>query len=689
MTVAPVSNGPSCDTYTNKTRTNGPGDNRFTAVYAVGTTVYAGFPGGLSISTDGGSTFVNKNPGVFVYAVYAEGNKVYAASPNGLSISNNGGSTFSNKTTANGLGSDIVSGVYAVGNTVYAATDGGLSISQDGGNTFINKTTANGLGSSNVIGVYAVAGPTSTTVYAATNGGLGISTNGGSSFTNRTTTNGLGSSDVRGVYAVGSTIYAATGGGVSISTDGGSSFTNKTTANGLGGNSVNGVYAVGSTVYAATFSGLSISIDGGSTFSNKTTANGLGDNAVKGVYAAGTTVYAATDGGLSFCQASTTPVITAQPASASGVCAGAGVSVPVTVTGATTYRWLNGSSPVSGQTSATLTLTNVQPADAGVYSLSATGPGGSVISNSFTLSVNTAVTAITPSALTICEERSLGLTAGLSGTGAYTITFGLFNGPTRVASVSATGPTASISIPQGLSASSLTVVAVTTSAGGCSTTFTGPTVTIQFITFAGPPTFTKTQYAPGETMVVSFSAAQCGFKSGAPYSIELLSSVSNYTIATSVNPTAANATSLSYTIPANLPVGTYKLQVVYGDPVYSPVSVTFVVSSLTLTITASTTQICVGQPVSLTAAGCGPGSTYQWSTGQSGSIITYTPASTSLVSVTCVTAGAPRLGVPDGIDSGDGGVESQPVRGEADRPAELLWRAGRNPRGSGAIRGRP
>jgi hypothetical protein len=83
-------NGPTCDTYTNKTTADGLGSNGVLDVYAVGSTVYAATADGLSISTDGGTSFVNK-------------------------------------TTADGLGSNRVRGVYAVGSTVYAATEGGLS----------------------------------------------------------------------------------------------------------------------------------------------------------------------------------------------------------------------------------------------------------------------------------------------------------------------------------------------------------------------------------------------------------------------------------------------------------------------------------------------------------------------------------------------------------------------------------
>ena len=62
--------------------------------------------------------------------VYASGSSIYAATQGGLSISTNGGSSFTNYTTANGLGSNTVRGVYADGGNIYAATSGGLGIAQ-------------------------------------------------------------------------------------------------------------------------------------------------------------------------------------------------------------------------------------------------------------------------------------------------------------------------------------------------------------------------------------------------------------------------------------------------------------------------------------------------------------------------------------------------------------------------------
>jgi hypothetical protein len=316
-------NGPVCETFTLKTTADGLGATIVYGVYAVGSKVYAGTSGGLSISTNSGSSFTNYTTSIGlgsngVKDIYAVGDTVYAATTGGLSISTNSGSSFTNYTsTTNGLGNDAVNSVYAVGSTVYAATyGGGLSISTDGGANFTNKTTLDGLGSNIVWGVYTV----DNTVYAATNGGLSISTDGGATFTNKTGIDGLvtssGYCNVYDVYAIGSTVYAACRGGLSISTNGGTSFTNKTTANGLSDGIVYQVYAIGSTVYAGTRRNLCISTDGGSTFKEKdhpipVDQHAYGTRTVNGIYVSGDKIYVASNRNLYFCSA---PTLGAYPA---------------------------------------------------------------------------------------------------------------------------------------------------------------------------------------------------------------------------------------------------------------------------------------------------------------------------------------------------------------------------------------
>ncbi|MFM7245095.1 MAG: hypothetical protein ACKO40_13110, partial [Planctomycetaceae bacterium] len=84
------------------------------------------------------------------YGVFASGGTVYVATNGGLSISTNGGSSYVNRTTSNGLGSNSVRGVYAIGSTVYAATTGsgtvgGVSKSTNSGTSFLNSGSSSGL----------------------------------------------------------------------------------------------------------------------------------------------------------------------------------------------------------------------------------------------------------------------------------------------------------------------------------------------------------------------------------------------------------------------------------------------------------------------------------------------------------------------------------------------------------------
>ncbi|GAB4013567.1 hypothetical protein GCM10028808_33070 [Spirosoma migulaei] len=300
-----VANGPSCDTYSFIADSLKSNSLLVRSVYIVGNTIYVPTHSGLSISTNGGSSFTNytKANGLAdndVFRVCVVGTKIYAATPYGLSISTDGGTHFT--TTTTDLGSTFVTSVYAIGNTVYAATQGGgLGISHNGGASFINRTTANGLGHDVVYDVYAIGN----TIYAATAGGVSVSTNGGDSFTN--TRVGISNNYATSVFAVGTTIYAGTYGGLSISTNNGVSYSHKTTDNGLGSNTVAGVYVVGNTVYASTATGLSISTNGGGSFTN----HYLNGHGVYGSSVANNIIYAATDGGLAFCSSAISPRLAA------------------------------------------------------------------------------------------------------------------------------------------------------------------------------------------------------------------------------------------------------------------------------------------------------------------------------------------------------------------------------------------
>ena len=117
-------------------------------------------------------------------------------------------------------------------------------------------------------------------------------------------------------------------------------------------------------------------------------------------------------------QAATLPTITAQPISRS-VAAGGTVSFAVTVVGTAplNYQWRKNGTPISGATSATLTLSNVQTADTAAYTVVITNIAGSVTSEVATLGVIPAGTSATHAAV------GTGYVAGNAVTITNTFTF--------------------------------------------------------------------------------------------------------------------------------------------------------------------------------------------------------------------------------------------------------------------------
>ena len=81
------------------------------------------------------------------------------------------------------------------------------------------------------------------------------------------------------------------------------------------------------------------------------------------------------------------PVITAEPANVS-VVAGGTATFSVTATGpALSYQWSYGATNLAGATNTTLTLTNVEPGEAGNYAVTVSNPNGSVQSSNAVLTV--------------------------------------------------------------------------------------------------------------------------------------------------------------------------------------------------------------------------------------------------------------------------------------------------------------
>ena len=105
----------------------------------------------------------------------AVGDVVYVATWTGLSISTDGGRTFVTRSTADGLASDALRRVAVSGDTVYAGTWGrGVSVSSDGGKSFTTTLSSakDGMASDYVYGLYVDG----SAVYASAGfGGGGLS----------------------------------------------------------------------------------------------------------------------------------------------------------------------------------------------------------------------------------------------------------------------------------------------------------------------------------------------------------------------------------------------------------------------------------------------------------------------------------------------------------------------------------
>jgi hypothetical protein len=93
----------------------------------------------------------------------------------------------------------------------------------------------------------------------------------------------------------------------------------------------------------------------------------------------------------------TPPTITTQPAPQTAN-AGATVTLSAAASGtpAPTYQWQKNGTPIAGATSATLTLANVQSADAGTYTLVATNAAGEARSTAAAVAVNAANASAAP-----------------------------------------------------------------------------------------------------------------------------------------------------------------------------------------------------------------------------------------------------------------------------------------------------
>ena len=281
--------------------------------------------------------------------------------------------------------------------------------------------------------------------------------------------------------------------------------------------------------------------------------------------------------------------ITAQPAASSVVCGRASVTMPVGVSGQyLTYQWYKDSfaNPVTGQTSATLTLANVQPANAGSYSLVVTGSCNSLTSTAFNLTVNQPTVSISPVSATICQGKSVLLTA--SGASTYTWS----NTTTGNTLTATTAGTYSVTGVDGNGCSNIATAIVTENK---------PTVSISPV---------SATICPGKSVLLTASGA------------------STYTWSNNTTDNTLTATT----------AGTYSVTGVDGNGCTNTATATITENKPTVSITPNPASICQASSVLLTASGASTGETlsYTWSNNTTSNTLSATTAGT--YSVTGVAA---------------------------------------------------
>ena len=261
------------------------------------------------------------------------------------------------------------------------------------------------------------------------------------------------------------------------------------------------------------------------------------------------------------------PLIVTQPVAGSSVCAGSTVTASVSVSGMGpfSYQWYknNRSTPVANQTTATLSLTDVQVSDAGSYSVVVISAGGSVTSTAFVLSVNPLpVATLLNNGPLSCTATRVTLTA--SGGSTYRFSTG--------ASQIGNGPTATVSTA---GVYSVTVV----SANGCSATAsttltsntTAPTISItpsatvicagQSATLTATPGLSTYRWSSGQT-TASISVTAAGTYSVTATSAGGCSGTASARLTLNPRPAAPYATPISrrlYTTNFPIPLLLYAL----------------------------------------------------------------------------------------------------------------------------------
>ena len=271
-------------------------------------------------------------------------------------------------------------------------------------------------------------------------------------------------------------------------------------------------------------------------------------------------------------------------------------SVVAAGTGPFTYQWKQGTSNVTGATSASLNLNNITSADAGSYTVEVSGACGAMVTSSpaaLTLSPSTVITT-QPVAVTQCVGGNATLT--VAGTGSGTLSYQWKN-----AGVNISGATSASYTITGLTAAntgSYTVDVI----GGCGTLASNPaTITVNPATTITTQPQAVTQCA-GTNATFNVTPAGTG-----PFTYVWKQNGTAISGATSSTYTSNNITASS--------AGNYTVEVTGAcGPMVASTTASLTINAATVITTQPTsfTQ-CENTPASISGAATGTGAiTYQW-----------------------------------------------------------------------------
>jgi len=287
----------------------------------------------------------------------------------------------------------------------------------------------------------------------------------------------------------------------------------------------------------------------------------------------------------------TNVVVTIPPANSTN-CPGTTASFSVTAMGTgLTYQWYENTNLLDGQTSNTLTLTNVTATNADTYSVVVADACGGVVSNSAVLVVNQPVlVTAAPSNLTLCPGIDASFSVSATGTG---LSYQWYQGTTQMPGQ--TTSTLDLGPASAANAGTYSVV-VSDACGDMVTNYASLAVNQTVLVTVPPVDFTA---CPGTGAQFSIGATGTGL------------TYQWYKGAVQLTGQTTNTLNLSNVSAAD--AGTYFVVVsdICGDSVTNSANLN-VNQNVLVTVPPSNSTNCPGTPAYFSVSATGTGLTYQW-----------------------------------------------------------------------------